>query len=155
MSVQPPTGALFVGTPAYVAPEAIEGSGHVDSRADLYSPGCMAFWLLTGRPVFDKPTVMETFVAHARDVPEPPGRYSAEPVSPQLDSLVLRGLETSPDSRPASAEEVDRDLHVLDDRHRGLDGLAALAVVGGMPRTLGSDPRRGFVAEAGLTGSRE
>jgi len=39
------------GTPAYMAPEMAQGA-EVDGRADIYSLGCVAYWLLTGQRVF-------------------------------------------------------------------------------------------------------
>ena len=44
------------GTPAFIAPEQALGGTEVDSRADIYSTGCVAYWLLTGRPCF-RPTL--------------------------------------------------------------------------------------------------
>ena len=44
-------GALL-GTPLYLAPEAIRSPAS-DARADLYSVGAVAYYLLAGRPVFE------------------------------------------------------------------------------------------------------
>ena len=43
---------VTAGTPAYMAPEAALGRRDVDGRADLYSLGCVAYYLITGQPVF-------------------------------------------------------------------------------------------------------
>ena len=43
---------LIHGTPAFIAPEQALGSADVDARADIYSTGCVAYWLLTGELVF-------------------------------------------------------------------------------------------------------
>ena len=75
----------------------------VGPSADLYALGCVAFWLLTGRLVFDAATPMQVAVAHATKPPLPPSEVSEEPIPEALDQLVLRCLAKDPAERPASA----------------------------------------------------
>jgi serine/threonine-protein kinase len=104
------TGDGAVGTPAYMAPEVARGDGSVDARVDLYGLGCVAYWLLTGRRVFEGTTAVQVAVQHAQATPVPPSRRTDRAVPPELDALVLQLLEKDPARRPASAEEVARRL---------------------------------------------
>lgn len=98
------------GTPAFMAPEQVLGGADTDARTDVYAVGCVAFWLLTGRPVFRGSTVMEVLMQHARDEPPPPSRYSELPVPAALDAVILRCLAKSPEDRPQSADELAEAL---------------------------------------------
>jgi serine/threonine-protein kinase len=98
------------GTPAFMAPEIALGEGTVDGRADLYSLGCSAYWMLTGRLVFDAANPTRMIVDHIRTPPRPPSEVSEMEVPAALERVILRCLEKSPDRRPRAAEELRDEL---------------------------------------------
>jgi eukaryotic-like serine/threonine-protein kinase len=102
------------GTPAYMAPE-LAHDRVVDGRADLYSLGCVAYYLLTGRLVFEGDTPLQTILQHLQQAPVPPSSRTSQPVPPELEALVLECLAKRPDDRPASAAEVARRLAAMAD----------------------------------------
>jgi len=97
------------GTPDFIAPEMAVGEA-VDGRTDIYSLGCVAYWLLTGRRVFEKDTAIATIVAHINDTPEAPSTHAELPVPAELDSLVLACLSKDPSGRPQTAELLEAAL---------------------------------------------
>jgi len=105
------TGAagMTPGTPAYMAPE-MANDRTVDGRADLYSLGCVAYYLLTGRLVFAGDTPLQTILKHLQQEPEPPSRVTDRPIPPALDELVLACLAKRPEDRPPSAAVVSQRL---------------------------------------------
>jgi len=98
---------LTAGTPAFMAPELI-AEGDVDWRADVYSLGCVAYYLLTGQLVFEGDTAMKMFLQHLQEPPLPPSQRTELPVPPEVDALVLACLEKDPARRPQNAEDVLR-----------------------------------------------
>ncbi len=93
---------LTAGTPAYMAPEVALGDD-VDHRADIYSLGCVAYWLLTGHPVFDGKSPMKVMLAHIDSEPVPPSQVSELAISQNMEDLVLACLAKDPADRPATA----------------------------------------------------
>ncbi len=88
-----------VGTPEYMAPEQSRGAP-ADPRADVYSLGVVLYEMLAGRVPFagEYPEVARR---HARERP-PPLLRSSVPV--ELDTVVRRALEKSPEARFPSME---------------------------------------------------
>jgi len=103
------TGMIH-GTPAYLAPEIARGDEVVDGRADLYALGCVAYWLLTGRRVFEKDSYPAMLLAHATLAPTAPSARAAQPVPPALDALVLSCLAKEPADRVQTAEQLEAQL---------------------------------------------
>jgi serine/threonine-protein kinase len=98
------------GTPGYMAPEVALGRPDIDGRADIYSLGCVAYYLLTGQPVFSKDTIVATAMAHVQDAPVPPSHRAELVIPAALEALILDCLEKNPAARPASAEVVSARL---------------------------------------------
>ncbi|MBW2524172.1 MAG: serine/threonine protein kinase [Deltaproteobacteria bacterium] len=103
---------VVTGTPGYIAPE-LALDEEVDGRADIYALGCVAYWLLTGRLVFEAATPMKQVVAHVTTEPEPPSAHTDGPITPALEQLVLECLAKKPAARPSSAKELAARLAAL------------------------------------------
>jgi len=103
---------VTTGTPAYMAPEMALGE-NVDHRADIYALGCVGYWLLTGRLVFEGDTPVKMMLEHIRSAPEPPSRYSELEIPPELDAILLACLAKNPADRPADTAELSRRLEQI------------------------------------------
>jgi serine/threonine-protein kinase len=103
---------VIQGTPAFIAPEQAMGMD-VDSRADIYATGCVAYWLLTGELVFTADTPMKLLLAHAQTPPEPPSARTELPIPRDLETLVLACLAKDRDDRPRTPRELLRRLDAL------------------------------------------
>lgn len=102
----------IAGTPLYMAPEAILDPDSVGSAADVYAIGCLAYFLLTGRPPFVGGSLVEVCIAHVHTVPEPPSIHAPSTVPHALDALVLDCLAKDPQRRP-STTALSEQLNVL------------------------------------------
>jgi serine/threonine-protein kinase len=98
------------GTPAFIAPEQVLSRENIDSRADIYSVGCVAYWLLTGDLVFTGETPIAVMMHHAHTPPVPVSQRTELPIPSELDQLILSCLEKDPARRPQSARELSRRL---------------------------------------------
>lgn len=105
-----PGGQGIVGTPNFIAPEAIQDSNQADVRSDLYSLGALGYFLLTAREVFEGESVAELCQKHLHATPVPPGERIGKNFNPQLEALLMRCLQKNPADRPQSAREVAQAL---------------------------------------------
>jgi len=97
--------SMVAGTPAYMAPEVLAGKP-ADARTDIYSLGCVAYWLLTGRQVFEATTTPLMMQSHLTEIPAPLATRTSNPVPAELEAVVLACLEKDPSRRPQSAQEL-------------------------------------------------
>lgn len=102
----------IVGTPNFIAPEAIRDSTQSDARSDLYSLGALGYFLLTGREVFEGDSIAELCRKHLNEIPVAPGVRVGRLFDPQLEALLMRCLAKTPAARPPSARELAQLLAV-------------------------------------------
>jgi eukaryotic-like serine/threonine-protein kinase len=100
----------IVGTPLYMAPEAIRRPEQSDGRSDLYAVAAVGYFLLTGRPVFEGQSIADILFQQVTVDPQPPSAHCEHTVAPDLESLLLGCLAKDPASRPASASAMAEAL---------------------------------------------
>ncbi|MGE3803818.1 MAG: serine/threonine-protein kinase [Gemmataceae bacterium] len=94
-------GRLKPGDPTYRAPEQLKEDAREDARADIYSLGAVAYFLVTGRPPFVAATPTEIVVAQLRDPVQPPSVLRPD-VPADLEQVILRCLQKEPQGRYAT-----------------------------------------------------
>jgi serine/threonine-protein kinase len=104
-----------MGTPAYISPEQAAGA-KTDQRTDLYSLGICLFEMVAGRRPFDSDSIVELMGMHVtRPAPRLSSMATSAAIPRRLDQLVDRMLAKDPNDRPADAEEVRRELDLVED----------------------------------------
>jgi formylglycine-generating enzyme required for sulfatase activity/tRNA A-37 threonylcarbamoyl transferase component Bud32 len=95
----------MLGTPDYIAPEQSLDATKADIRADIYSLGCTLYYLLTGGPPFQAPSLYEVLQALHSQEAKPLNLVRAE-VSPELAAVVSKMMAKDPKSRYQTPIEV-------------------------------------------------
>ena len=98
----------FVGTPAYMSPEQIQGGG-IDGRSDLFALGAVLFESLTGRPAFQGSQSIE-ILGEVLHVDPPPPSTLRPGVTPAQDDVCRQLLAKNPADRFQLATEAAEAL---------------------------------------------
>jgi len=114
----------FAGTPAYMAPEQMDGI-NLTVRTDLYSLGLILYEMVTGRRPFEADSLVELIRQHQEEPPEPPS-HRVNDLDPRVEKVILRCLEKEPERRFDSAMALSAALP-------GGDPLAAVLAAGQTP----------------------
>ncbi len=102
------------GTPGFMAPEMVTNEHEIDGRADIYSVGCVAYWLLTGHLVFSGKTPVSILARHLQEEPPPLSSRTEIKIHPHLERIVHTCLAKRPEERPQSAEALDAMLQEVE-----------------------------------------
>ena len=126
---------VTVGTPAYMAPEQVNGAA-IDARSDVYAVGAVTYELLSGRKPFPAEDVMAVVVRPTDATPEPIAAALGLPS--EVDDLLMGALAHDPESRPADARVLGDALADLAVR----EGAAPTPGSGRVPRVVKAEARR-------------
>ena len=113
-----------VGTPAYMAPEQLDGSP-VDVRADLFAAGVLLFEMVAGRSLFLAATPIATM--HAVLYERPPALTGGASVE-AVDRIIRHALEKKPADRYQTAMEMAADVRAATDSRDPGERARAVAV---------------------------
>ena len=94
-----------IGTPTYMAPEQAVGDPDTDHRADIYSFGCLAYELISGKPPFHGMPIHQLVASHVATAPVPISDIVRD-VPEAIARVVMQCLAKEPADRPQSAEAV-------------------------------------------------
>jgi serine/threonine-protein kinase len=143
----PTEEGVLVGSPRFVAPEQVRFQA-VDARTDVYAVGLVLYTLIAGRgPFAHAGDMLELLNAHASEAPEPPSKYAAQEVSPELDRAILKALAKQPDQRFSSAESFADELGRIAAQLAETDATVMLILPSAAPVTA-ADEDAWFGAEA-------
>jgi len=102
----------IIGTPAYMAPEQALGY-ELDGRADLYALGCIGFFLLSGRLLFERNGSLPMMMAHITDAPPELKSHVPNYLPAELSAVLLRCLAKKPNGRPSNARALAAALKAI------------------------------------------
>lgn len=94
----------FMGTAYYSAPEQVQSSHEVDTRADLYSLSVVLFEMLSGTPPYTEGGALEIILQHTNS-PIPSICRRCPDLPPELDRFFQKALAKAPDARFQSPSE--------------------------------------------------
>ncbi|WUW21122.1 serine/threonine protein kinase [Streptomyces sp. NBC_01463] len=106
---------VALGSLLYMSPEQSRGEAGIDHRTDIYSLGCLLYFMLTGRPPIVADNVLALIHLQTHEQPAPPHTL-VDGIPAEVSGLVMRLLAHRPDDRPGSAREVLAELDALRDR---------------------------------------
>jgi serine/threonine-protein kinase len=109
------TGAVLLGTMAYLSPEQVQQQ-QIDQRSDVYSTGIMLFELITGSVPFSGHSALDVAFMHVNKEVPPPSTQQPD-VPPAVDHLVMTATRKLPSDRFQSArsfhEAITRATHAV------------------------------------------
>ena len=99
-------GLRILGTPMYMAPERLRNPADVDTRADIYALGAVAFYMLSGKKIFESGDDLELTSRILNDEPPRVSQAASQPIPVELDILVQACLEKRREDRPQRVSDL-------------------------------------------------
>jgi serine/threonine-protein kinase len=108
----------LLGTPLYLAPEAIKAPDTLDGRGDIYALGAVGYFLVTGSDVFDAASVIAVCADHLYQRPESPSKRLGATIPAEVEDLIMTCLRKDPNDRWPDAHALEAALGALADDYR-------------------------------------
>lgn len=99
----------ITGSPRFMSPEQATGEKRLEPTSDIYSLGCVAYFMLAGRPPFEETQVIRAIMAHATKIAPPVSSIEAG-VGADLDAVVAKCLDKTPERRFQTVQELREAL---------------------------------------------
>ncbi|TWT80025.1 Serine/threonine-protein kinase PknB [Planctomycetes bacterium CA13] len=104
---------VWAGTPMYMAPERFRSPSIMDPRSDIYSIGCVAYYLLAGRPPYSECDPESLFALIISEQPIGIGIHRGEEVPEPIRDLVYRCMEKDADDRYKDINELAKAIDAI------------------------------------------
>jgi len=145
-----PASRGIIGTPEFMSPEQMQPELGVDTRADLYALGTIAYLMLGGRTPFTG-DLMQLVMQKIMHKPAPLSTLRSD-IPSDVERVIMRALEIEPANRPATVAEWISELEkaavdVDENAHVGKSRLVILAPV--ESEVYVNDERKGSVGSSG------
>ena len=108
----------ILGTVQYMAPERLHDPADVDVRADVYAVGAVAFFIISGRRMFESEDTLALTSRVLNEVPPRLSEVASPEIPPELDDLVARCLAKARNDRPESILAVKEILDRIAGQYR-------------------------------------
>lgn len=102
-----------IGSPFYMSPEQAQALDSLDHRTDVWALAAVCYEALTGSVPFSGPNGPSILVQILSKQPRPPSELALgthQPLPPQVDRALLRGLTKSMGARTSSVGELADEL---------------------------------------------
>jgi serine/threonine-protein kinase len=131
---------LAAGTPAYMAPEQLEGREQT-VKTDIYSLGLVLYELFTSKKAFEAKTIGELIELRRNNTTPTSLTSLVKDLDPLIEQVVERCLQSDPSLRPSSAFQVAAALP-------GGDPIAAALAAGETPspEMVAAAPKQGILS---------
>ncbi len=130
------TGEVF-GSPLYMSPEQCDGL-KIDVTSDIYSLGCVVYFMVCGQPPFNDRTPLKIMMNHLQAKPKPLNAVRPEMFIPkELNTIVMKCLEKNPSHRYQTMQALLRDIAIVSSKYPARASMQAnSAAVTGLHKSI-------------------